>query len=471
MLPRASVERELGVRIAESELMKNGIELWLSMYKDEPFWKGGVKDVKTLNLPAAISAEFARLILTEFHMESSGSAMATFVDEQMKKALKEKFRHVSIYCALGGIVAKAFPSVPDESGMPTKVGVEWVQADKFYPLSFDSNGNVISAVFVQYKTVGEDVYTRLEIHELKGTKYRVRNKAYVARNPSVNGLDRIELDTLLQREIPLTDVEEWSALQPEVEMSNMKVPLFTYIKVPMPNTVDVESPLGVSVFSLAEEQIQAADEQYGRVLWEYEATEAAVDADETLFDEDRLGRPVLPKGSERLFRLYHSRMHEAKTLFEPYLPAIRDESQFNGLNEHLYKIEWLCGLAYGTLSHAQEIEKTATEIKMSKQRSFNTVSLMQDEWNEGLQQLSQAIQEIAILYNICPAGNVETTITFGDGVLEDTDVEYQRRWAMVMANKLRPELFLAWYFGCSEEEAKEMMPEPLPDADALFPKE
>ena len=99
-----------------------------------------------------------------------------------------------------------------------------------------------------------------------------------------------------------------------------------------------------------------------------------------------------------------------------------------------------------------------------------TVSLMQDEWNNGLQQLSMAIQEIAVLYNICPAGNVETTITFGDGVLEDTDVEYQRRWSMVMANKLKPELFLAWYFGCSEEEAKEMMPAPLPDADSLFPK-
>ena len=209
MLPRASVERELGVRIAESELMKNGIELWLSMYKDEPLWKGGEKDVKTLNLPAAISAEFARLILTEFHMESSGSAMATFVDEQMKRALMEKFRHVAIYCALGGIVAKAYPSAPDETGAPTSVAVEWVQADKFYPISFDSNGTVTSAVFVQYKTVGEDIYTRLEIHELSGTKYKVTNKAYVARNPSISGLDRIELDTLLQREIPLTDVEEW----------------------------------------------------------------------------------------------------------------------------------------------------------------------------------------------------------------------------------------------------------------------
>ena len=79
--------------------------------------------------------------------------MATFVDEQMKRALMEKFRHVAIYCALGGIVAKAYPSAPDETGAPTSVAVEWIQADKFYPISFDSNGTVTSAVFVQYKTL------------------------------------------------------------------------------------------------------------------------------------------------------------------------------------------------------------------------------------------------------------------------------------------------------------------------------
>ena len=96
---------------------------------------------------------------------------------------------------------------------------------------------------------------------------------------------------------------------------------------------------------------------------------------------------------------------------------------------------------------------------------------MQDEWNEGLQNLVLAIQEIAILYGMAPAGNIETSITFGDGILEDTDVEYQRRWSMVLSNKLRPELFLAWYFGCTEEEALEMMPEAAPDPESMFGKE
>jgi hypothetical protein len=96
---------------------------------------------------------------------------------------------------------------------------------------------------------------------------------------------------------------------------------------------------------------------------------------------------------------------------------------------------------------------------------------MQDEWDEGLKQLAIAIQEIAVLYGMAPNGNVDVNITFGDGVLEDTDVEYQRRWAMVQAGKLKPELFLSWYFGCSVEEALEMMPEQAEDAESLFPRE
>lgn len=471
MLPKASVERELKVRIAETEVMKRAIEEWMDMYKDRPAWKKD--DVVTLNLPAAVSAEFARLILTEFHMECSGSAMATFVEEQMKKALKEKFRHVSMYCALGGIVAKVYPThVDEQTGNPTKVGVEWVNADDFFPVEFDSSNRVISAVFAQYKYSGDTVYTRLEYHRQEGSRYIVTNKAYKARMLQEAGGDTFSLDSLLQKQIPLTEVEEWEGLAPESEIEGMEVPFFVYIKVPMPNTIDTESPLGVSVFSLAMEQIQAADEQYGRAIWEFEATEAAIDADESIFEVDRLGRPVIPEGKERVYRTYAiGRAGNNNALLQAYAPAIRDTSQFNGLNEHLYKIEWLCGLAYGTLSHAQEIQKTATEIKMSKQRSFHTVSLMQDAWNDGLQDLATAIEEMALLYGMAPAGNVELTLTFGDGVLEDTDVEYQRRWSMVMSSKLRPELFLSWYFGCSVEEALEMMPESVPDADELFPKE
>ena len=43
-------------------------------------------------------------------------------------------------------------------------------------------------------------------------------------------------------------------------------------------------------------------------------------------------------------------------------------------------------------------------------------------------------------------------------MLEDTDKEYQRRWAMVVAGKLKLEKFIAWYFGCTEEEAADYIP-------------
>ncbi|MFR1307629.1 MAG: hypothetical protein ACLSCO_01225 [Gallintestinimicrobium sp.] len=63
------------------------------------------------------------------------------------------------------------------------------------------------------------------------------------------------------------------------------------------------------------------------------------------------------------------------------------------------------------------------------------------------------------LYGITPAGEIQKLCSWGDGVLEDTEVEYQRRWSMVLAGKLKIEKFYAWYFGCTEEEAKEYIPE------------
>ena len=141
-----------------------------------------------------------------------------------------------------------------------------------------------------------------------------------------------------------------------------------------------------------------------------------------------------------------------------FSPDFRDESLFNGLNKILRNIEFKCGLAYGTLSDVQDVEKTAEEIKSSKQRSFSTVSDIQSSIEDALVQLLHAMDTLCTLYNLAPAGKSELVCSFGDGVLEDIDKEFARRLNLVNAGLLRPELFIAWYFRCSEEEAKEMMP-------------
>ena len=57
---------------------------------------------------------------------------------------------------------------------------------------------------------------------------------------------------------------------------------------------------------------------------------------------------------------------------------MRDESFNRGLESYLRQIEFIVGLAYGDLSDAQYVDKTATEIKAAKQRKYNRVSAIQE---------------------------------------------------------------------------------------------
>ena len=81
--PKQTLEKKLDVQVATSAVMDEAISLWLDMYKDEPPWLGGEDDIKTMNLPAAISEEMARLILTEFSCELDGSERAKFLNDCM----------------------------------------------------------------------------------------------------------------------------------------------------------------------------------------------------------------------------------------------------------------------------------------------------------------------------------------------------------------------------------------------------
>lgn len=465
MLPKQNLEKKLNVQIATSGVMDNAISLWLQMYQDKPPWLGGKGHTQTLNLPAAIAEEMARLILTEFEFEVSGSTRAAFIESQLKNYMDNMSNIVEMWGALGGIAIKPYVSGYDNiSGNPDRILLDFVQANRFYPTAFNSNKEITGAVFVDTKRIGDYLFTRLEHHNLVGTHYTVVNKAY--RSERLNAMttedDQISVEHPFMQEVELSTVDEWNELAPVVELDGILKPFFVYVKVPRANTLDPHSPLGASVYSRAVDVIREADVQYSRILWEYEATEAAVDAAEDLFDVDKAGKPVLPSGRERLYRTYDMEGKTDKAFLKEFAPEIRDSSLFNGLNKLFRKIEFLCGLAYGTISEVNDIERTATEIKASKQRSYTTIAKMQKAWDTGLDDLLYIMDTLCTLYNMAPAGLVEKTCTWGDSILEDTEVEYQRRWSMVLAGKLKIEKFFAWYFGCSEEEAAEYIPEAEP---------
>lgn len=440
---KTTIEKAFDTQIAVSGKMENSINLWAEMYENRPPWKS--ESIKTLNLPASIASEIARLVTMEMKVEITGSPMADYLNKQIKGCLERSRQYTEFACAKGGIILKPFV-IPDEG----KIGITVVQPEDFYPTKFDSNGEITGGMFPDQKIIGNRKYTRIEWHELDGSNYRIINKVFVTETSEIDDVN----DNILGKEVTLAEVPGWESIEPEVNIGNVEVPLFAYFKMPMSNNVELRSPLGVSAYAKAVELIKEADKQWSNILWEYEATQAAVFGDEDVFMTDRYGNVKLEGREKRLFRTFEG----LEKKLQEYNPTIRDTSLFNGLDKILKQIEFVCSLAYGTISDPQNTDKTATEVKQSKQRSFSLVCDIQKSFQTAHEHLIKAMNILAMLYDLAPDGEYEVMFDFDDSIVVDREVEFKRLMQMASAKMIRAEKVVAWYFGISEEEAKEMLP-------------
>ncbi len=440
LFPKKNIKEAMNVDVAISDEMGEAIDLWGKMYKDKSPWLD--KNTKSLNLAAAIASELARLTTLEMQSEITGSKRADYLNEQYKKVIEDIRRVTEYAAAKGGLIFK--PYIDGES-----IAVDYVQADEFLPVKYDSSGNITAVIFTERLRKGNKIYTRLEYHDLLKEGYYISNTAYVNENN----------DDTLGKQVPLKEVQEWADLEPEVLLQNIEKPLFAYYKIPIANTIDTRSPLGVSVYARAVSLIKEADRQYSRTLWEYEGSELAIDVDIDMIKDNEL-----PKGKERIFRKLDS---GEEGFYKPYSPSIRDESLFNGLNKILQRIEFNCGLAYGTLSDVQMVDKTAEEIRSSKQRTYSMVVDMQKGLQHALEDLIYAMDIWATILGV-PKGEYEVSFDFDDSLIVDSKTEQTIMLQEVSAGLIKPEMYLMERYGVTEEQAKEMLPsmnEPLEKDD------
>lgn len=262
----------------------------------------------------------------------------------------------------------------------------------------------------------------------------------------------------LGQEINLEEVPEWSDIAPYVEFQNADRMLFSYFKIPLANNTDIHSPLGVSIYARAVNQIRDADEQYGAVLWEYKSKETAIQAADEFFRKNRQGEVILPKGKERLYRAMGPNVmsRDGNPFFNAYSPEIRDESFFNGYNRIIQKVEFNCGLAYGTLSDPQVVDKTAEEIKASKQRSYATVKSIQNSLGNALENLVSAVEVWMSLGGISADGKVEVSCSWDDSLVTDKKYETEQLRADFSMGVVGPVEYRMKRFGETEEQAIKM---------------
>lgn len=422
MFNKKTVCNGIASEIAVSDEMSEALERWKELYEK----KTG------LHLPAAIAFEMARMVTIELKSVIQGSPRADFLNKCYSPIMENIRIPVEHGCAKGGLAMKPYVS----NG---KVLVDFIQADSFFPTSFDETGKIMGAIFVQTRTIDGKFYTRLEKHVLCGDVYEISNRAFRSHNKDTLG-----------NQIELTDVEEWKDLAENVSLGNIKKPLFGYFKPAIANTIDPCSPMGVSVFANAVNLIEDADRQYERLLWEFESGERALIANAMAFKRDRDGKPKLPDK-----RLYRTLDVDDMDFFKEWSPVLRNSAIADGLNQIFRRIEFNCGFAYGTLSDVNYADRTAEEIRTSKQRSYATISDNQKALKNALTDLVYAMDVWCTLYNLAPTGAYDITFDFDDSIAADRKTEYEEKQALVNAGIMAPWEFRMWYFGEEEEVAKQ----------------
>lgn len=432
--PQAVAEREFGASPAVSLTMEQHIGLWYAMMVNTPPWQNC--DVKAVGLPAAICREVARPTLVEFTANITGSKRADYLNENFQTAKENFNRALELGLALGGVALK--PYIYGD-----KMLVDVTGAAGFQPTKFDPSGHCIGGVFKDKPVkVNGTYYVRLESHELNGTTYTIKNKAYYSDSAGSVGADA-----------QLTTIPEWADIEPEVAIENVDGPLFAYFKPPIANTADSNSMCGMSIYGDAAtvELIKQADEQWERLRWEYKSSE----------------RKVLMDGTSSTADMFNKRLFEIGPFspdgdfFQHIEPQIRDDAIYRGFQNTLRRVEFNIGLSYGDISDPQTIEKTATEIRSSKQRKYVLVSSIQAALAHTFDSLIYAMDVYASLYGLAPAGDYEATYDWGDSILDDQetkDKEFARNLQLVSADIMNAWELRAKYFNEDEATAKAALP-------------
>lgn len=436
MFPVETLQNVIGTKFAISNEMIKKIELWAAMNQGNAPWVVESDYIDSLRLEQGICREFANVTLNEMETSVSNEKL----NEVYQEAIRELNENLQSGLALGSFIIKPLGQNK----------VEYVTADKFIPIEFDSRGRLINVVFMEVKREKEDsYYFRFEQHKLGDMGLTISNKAYHSSDKSSIG-----------KQVPLSSVEEWSRLPEQVTYPGVIKPDFGYYRNPIKNDID-GSFCGVSIFDSAVEIIKKTDVQFGRLDWEFESGERAIHVDITAMQSQTIigtggkTKNVMPSLNKRLYRGVNISAGADEELLQDFSPEFREQSIINGLNAYLRRIEFNVSLSYGDLSDAQEVEKTATEMKIAKKRKYNMVTAIQSNLKECLEDLAYALA----FYNALSKSGYNYICNFKDSILVDEETERQQdRQDVAMGVMQLWEYRMKWY-GEDEETAKKMLPE------------
>lgn len=463
MLFKTDAEKAFGVETYLSPEMDAAIKLWGQLESGKPPWLKE-SDGRTIGFWNTIAEEWAKLITQNIDIKVQGIRSGD-MPEKMRKIIDKHFLqnakdniHTMVFW--GGVMVKWYGS-----------GVEYLRPDMFLVTEFDSNKDIWGAIFFSYYSKGKKFYKRAEWHRfetetLKNAEtgenetvriYHVSTKAFLSDNQDEFG-----------REIPLAKTK-WSDIEPEFWVENLDKPLFRYVRCPIYNFVDPDSPLGASCFANCMEEFRALDIAMSTLGKETKNSSPMMMIDQSAIMYAKQNGIELPEFIDKT----GLDLSEGNSPVEQWQPTLQITSRKEGINFYLSIIGFKCGFDPGYfVFDGQSIQATtATQVRVTQKRTADTALSYRDvldKPNSNGEGRTGAIHDIAYIINamliinseVLPSenGNYELYCSFADLLKNEeedalldkqlSDTGYIPKWKWLVLHR-----------GYTEEEARALVAE------------
>ncbi len=439
MFFKSDAKRIFDVDILLSDTMDMAIRTWNQIYAGHPNWVDKDNHVTTINFAKSVSSETARLTCLDLSIKVSGSARATYLQSVIDNMFGKIREYVERGCVNGTIILK-----------PNGDGIDCFDPQRFLPTEVDGNGNIRAGIFFDFYEQSKKYYKRLEYHRFADDGvYLISNRCFIS-----------ESSTSLGTETDITKTP-WKELMPDVGIENIEKPLFAVFKTPMANNIDIASPLGMSIFAEAMEELKDLDVAYSRNAKEIYDSKRTVLADERLFE----GKAIMVDGEivrvkPKMPDYIRNVLSEGQeNFYQEINPNLNTDTRVKGINNILSILAYKCGYSNGYFSFDSMTGiQTATGVEASQQRTIQFIKDVRDKLEMTMDDLIYAIDKYADLYDLAPVGVYQVEYGFGD-ICYNYEEDKKTWWGYVQAGKVPAWMYFVKFENMSEDEAKAMQAE------------
>lgn len=242
---------------------------------------------------------------------------------------------------------------------------------------------------------------------------------------------------------------------------------FCLLSPAIDNTVQDTSPYGVSVFHDAIDAMRMLDTAWTALYDETDLLRAVLMIPDTMIDvetEEDGSKRAVPFGSreQRLYRLTSASIGEEGKPYA-FAPAMRTDAIHGVYADACAALGDQCGFGsqYFKPDKAGGL-KTATEVSSDNSALMRNIRNHENALGKELGRLLTALVECARVHCGAPVseGFEPVTIAWDDSIITDTQADKAQMLAEIAAGVVPKWMYLARFYGLSEEEARAAAPEP-----------